>query len=502
MGRTRTIAAAAALLFAGALALRMCRPPAPPPTPPRPEVEIPVLPAPPPAVRVPRPLPPPPPATPDPERLRAFLTDLGRARLLRDRRTLDRLRAAVPPVFDSDFPWIYGWLSGDLFLGAGAAELSRLFGRQDSVPPLAGALRAASHPFLKDILIETLGAIGGDAAEAALISGLRDDGDDSIRLRCAAALAGFHAPETMRSLILALGDPSPRVRTAAAAALARLNPTGAVDALLRALRDERDAGVQADLVMSAYAGAPESVRDLIRQSVLGLPAAGEILRTRVRIQDESRYRRPYERTFFEPGGPAIPRGPTGKRIGITLETGAAITPREVGSMLFSVAPLDRYRDWFYVRKASDFPATAAFDASGNALPDVPYDDLEGTVFLHFKDPATFAEGVLGFTQGCHAFVQGVSLLHEFGHAFGTLGDEYADGSRFDASNVSRKAAAPWRPLIQFGVLAAPIRRDADFYIPSDNCFLNNSPLQSRYCPVCQLQVHSRMAELAGAPLQW
>jgi hypothetical protein len=52
------------------------------------------------------------------------------------------------------------------------------------------------------------------------------------------------------------------------------------------------------------------------------------------------------------------------------------------------------------------------------------------------------------------------------------------------------------------LLPAPLRRDAGFFIPSDNCYLNNNPAQSRFCPVCQLEIHARMADLADAPLPW
>jgi hypothetical protein len=179
-----------------------------------------------------------------------------------------------------------------------------------------------------------------------------------------------------------------------------------------------------------------------------------------------------------------------------------VTPQEVGTALFGVAPLDRYRAWFYFRKADDFPAPKAYDGNGNTMEDVPYGDLDGTVFLHFKDPQSFAKGVLGYSTGCNAFVQGASLLHEFGHTFAKLGDEYANGSRDDAANLFRKPAVPWQPLVQSGLLGAPPRRDAEFLIPTDNCFLNNSATQSRYCPVCQLEFLARIAELTGSPVPW
>jgi HEAT repeat protein len=500
--KPRTITIVAAALLAMALSLRLCRPP-PAPSPPAPELELPVLPVPSPEAAAPRrAVAPALPDRPDAARLRPFLEKLGRARLLRDRRTLDRLRQEVPPIFDTDFETLYAWLGADLFVSAGVAEAGRMFGRQDAVSPLAAVLGKAAHPFLKDVVIDALASLGGDAAAAALVGTLRGDADDSVRLRCASALGGFSGPEALRALIDALRDPSARVRTSAGAALARMNATGAVDLLLNALRDERDPAAQADLIVSAYAAGGEGSRAAVTGAILDRPAAGDLLRSRMRLRGPARYRRPYDRAFFEPGGPTVPFDASRRRIGITLESGSGVSPREVGSMLFNAAPLDRYRAWFYLRKADDFPATTAYDSFGNAMEDVPYGDSEGAVFLHFKDPASFEAGVLGYTKGCHAFVQGTSLLHEFGHAFARLGDEYAEGSREEAPNLFRQAAVPWMPLIESGLLGLSPRRDPEFYIPSENCYLNNSLTQSRYCPVCQLELHARVSELAGAPLPW
>ena len=405
-------------------------------------------------------------------------------------------------MFDSDLPALCAQIGDELFLSAGIAELARLFRWNGAVPSLAAALGKPGHVFLKDVVIETLSALGGDAAEVALLEALHQDADDTIRLRCAAAVAGFRSPEAYRALIDALRDPSPRVRSSAGVALARLNVAGTVDALLRALGEERDPSAQAELVVSAFAAGGDGSLDALLRLLEARPGAAEILRLRTRAHDDTRYRRAYDPAFFEPGGAAIPFDASKHRIGITLEPGAEVSPSEVATLLFGAAPLDRYRAWFFIRRADDFPAPKAYDAFGNPMEPVPYGDLEGTVFLHFKDPASFAKGVLGYATGCHAFVQGTSLLHEVGHAFAGLGDEYAGGSRDGAANLFRDPTVPWMPLVTSGVLPAPLRRDADFFIPSDHCYLNNSPGQRRYCPVCQLEIHARMADLAGVPLPW
>ena len=462
---------------------------------------------PPPTERPPLPGPPlrtqaPPPKPPDPERLRPFLEKLGRAKILRDRRTLAAFQAQVPAVFESDLPTLCSQLEGDLFVSAGIVELVRLFRWHDATPSLAAALGRPGHAFLKDVVIESLSALGGDAAEVALLGALQRDADDTIRLRCAAALSGFATPEAYRALIDALNDSSPRVRSSAGAALSRLNVSGTVDALLRALGEERDPATQAELAVSTYAAGGEASREALARLLELRPGATGILRSRVRTRDDTRYRRPYDRAFFDPGGPPIPFDAAKQRIGITLEPDTGVSPGEVAILLFSAAPLDRYRSWFFIRKADDFPAPKAYDGFGNPMEPVPYGDLEGTVFLHFKDPASFAKGVEGYATGCHAFVQGTSLLHEFGHAFARLGDEYAEGSRDSAANLFPQATVPWLPLVGSALLPAPLRRDTAFFIPSDDCYLSNRSAPRRYCPVCQLEIHARIAELTGAPLPW
>ncbi len=415
---------------------------------------------------------------------------------------METLRARTPLIFDSDLPALLSQLGDDLFISAGIAELARLFAWNDAVPVLAELLGRPGHAFLKDVVIDSLSALGGDAAGVALIKALQKDGDDGIRLRCAGALSTFRSPEAYGALIGALHDPSARVRSSAGGSLARMNIAGTVDALLRALGEEQDPAVQADLVVSTFAAGGETSRETLVQMLVLRPGVADILRSRTAVRDDARYRRPYSRAFFDPGGAPVAFDAAKGRIGITLEPGAGVSPSEVAILLFGAAPLDRYRAWFFIRRADDFPDPKAFDGFGNPMGPVPYGDLEGTVFLHFKDPTTFAKGVLGYTMGCNAFVQGESLLHEFGHAFAALGDEYAEGSQESAANLFRQPAVPWLPLVSSDLLPSPLHRDSEFFIPSDNCYMNNSPAQNRYCPVCQLAIHARIAELTGGRLPW
>jgi len=99
-------------------------------------------------------------------------------------------------------------------------------------------------------------------------------------------------------------------------------------------------------------------------------------------------------------------------------------------------------------------------------------------------------------------VTGVSLLHEIGHAFAQLADEYPQGSTDPAPNLFVRPGAPWLPLVAQGLLPPPHRRDDAFYVPSENCHMANRATDSRLCPVCQLEVLARLYELVGVPLPW
>jgi len=270
-----------------------------------------------------------------------------------------------------------------------------------------------------------------------------------------------------------------------------------VDALMWALAAENDPRIQADLAVTAYTMSADSKRADVVQAMLARPGLLSVLDERRRAKDDSRYRQAYDRRFFEPGQEPVHRPSAARRIGITIETGPGLTMAEAASRLFAAAPLDRYRDWFRLRKAEEFPAARFYDSYGQPAGDASYDDLDGTVFLRYRDPKSFEPGVLGYTKGCEAFVSDLSMLHEFGHAFARLGDEYPEGSTVDARNLSRVAPPPWEVL-----LPDPVRRDKSFLVPSADCHMANRPSPTRFCPVCQLEIHARLWELAGAPLPW
>ena len=467
---------------------------------------------PPPSVELPPPPPPlPPPPAPvalaagaperPPERLLPFLERLGRARLLKDRRRLADLRGGLPTLWSSDLDWLAARLHGEIFAAAGAAELIRLFGVRRAIADLGEALVHPVHPFLKDIVIETLASLGGDAV-VPLLSAIRSDADPGMRARCADALGRFEGPEAYHALATALRDPSPAVRSHASAALGQMKSQEAVRLLLESLRVEADPEVQADLAAGAFAAGGERWRAEIVNQMADRPGAVEVLRRRIDLRGDTRYARSYERSFFEPGGVPVPYDPSLRKIGFTVETGPGVTIQEVARAIFAEAPFDRYRAWFRLRRADEFPSRMAYDSYGEPAGETPFDALDGTVYIVFKDPNSFQGGVLGVTKGCVATVTSASLLHEVGHAFAGLGDEYADGSAQVAPNLAPDLPPPWQRLTDAGHLGAPPRRDDRFRMPTENCHLSNRATDTRYCPVCQLEIHARFAELTGAPAPW
>lgn len=170
-------------------------------------------------------------------------------------------------------------------------------------------------------------------------------------------------------------------------------------------------------------------------------------------------------------------------------------------------------------------STRAYNYSGTpiagGLPTSAGQGAFNLIFLKFGIKEVIKCSCNGATihtnQGNFSFVGEDSILHEIGHAFVELADEYSHprASNFAAVNLEDRSAnnLKWNGLIGQGFL--PNRRikrseiisgidRGKYLIPSNNCYMNNhrNPEDNRYCPVCQLAIISRISQLSGATPPW
>ncbi|HHT9139871.1 MAG TPA: hypothetical protein ACFYEA_01635 [Candidatus Tripitaka californicus] len=250
-------------------------------------------------------------------------------------------------------------------------------------------------------------------------------------------------------------------------------------------------------------------------------------------QYNGRYASRYPEDFFNPGGTEVNFNPSiHQKIGILIQNRTRLSLSEIAHMIFKTAPLDRYKRFFYLRIEEEFRedianntilSTRAYDYSGRAIPrGLPLSEGQGSfnlVFLRFSLREVIRCSCKGVTiqtnQGNFAYVGEDSILHEVGHAFAGLADEYSDprASDFTAVNLEDRHAhkLKWSGLIEKGFL--PNRKierreivggidRGRFLIPSNNCYMNNHQNDDRYCPVCQLAIISRISQLSGVTPPW
>ncbi len=456
--------------------------------------------------------------------LLSLLERTGRAWVLKDHKTLDALR--VPEFDDDDKAWLIAQLRGPTFIAVGACLLLAQSHTDAAVGPLGDLLKSDASIFVKDAAIDALALLQGDVALSILLGVAKGRYEASLRARAARALPAFKGPEVYRVLTdLFLNDPIASVRSAAAAAMAKLDSQQAVNIFLERLAWERKAEILTQLVIAIYHHGGEARLPELQKAIAQNAAAKGAIEEVIKRDGNDRYDFPYSSSFFAPGGPAVAVDAGLARIGITVELGKGMTLADILRPLFAAAPFDRYRALFYVRVAAEYaddlasgvPSPRAYDAAASPIGQgLPPGDLDGTVFLAFKDPATFAPGILGMTEGTKASVTLVSLLHEFGHAFAFLGDEYGSliASKSSADNLALRTppdAFAWKPLAERGFLPlnppwrVELKDGVDigtWRVPSDDCHMNNHPTDTRYCPVCQLAIIARIAELSGIPVPW
>ncbi len=451
--------------------------------------------------------------TPDRKNLRNWIEKLGRATVLRDKRSQKELKESAPKIRQSDLPYLLSLLSDPLFLSAGTAELFKIYRLPESILPLEKVLEGSAYLAAKGVAIEALAVIGGATAEQALIKQLSTNSDTGVRARIATALGQFKDLNAHKALVEALrNETDSTVRRYIGKALRRLPSPETVDVLIATMHNEPNSSVLAELAIATYQSGGESALPRIREILDRRPEARTELQNWLKLQEDAWYDQDYAASFFQSGQKGIPYYPRFRKIGITVDPAThpistAIAP------LFQKAPLDRYRDFFYIRiekewlgdLASGTNNPRAYDVDGRPVPGgIPVTDLDGTVHLRFLSGDEFSPGILGFTEGNKASVTPTSLLHEFGHALANLGDEYnhpfasdAGGANLDSPNESPK----WESLVEQGFIGPPIPR-SEKVIPSNNCYMNNHPTDNRWCPVCQLALMAKICDLSGASAPW
>ena len=252
-------------------------------------------------------------------------------------------------------------------------------------------------------------------------------------------------------------------------------------------------------------------------------------------QNDGRYSFKYPGDFFSPGRAVVEfDASVHDKIGVLVTNRTARSLSEITRMIFNTSPFDRYKQFFYFRIEDEFRedmvnnntlSTRAYDYSGRPISGgLPISEGRGSfslIFLKFGIKEVIKCSCNGATihtnQGNFSFVGEDSILHEIGHAFAGLADEYSHprASNFAAVNLEDRHASnlKWDGLIGQGFL--PNRRikrvetvngldSGKFLIPSNNCYMNNhrNPNDDRYCPVCQLAIIDRIAQLSGVTLPW
>lgn len=255
----------------------------------------------------------------------------------------------------------------------------------------------------------------------------------------------------------------------------------------------------------------------------------------VNAQNDGRYAFKYNKKFYDNGGEEVDfdQSRYGK-IGILIQNYTDRSLSDITNMIFNASPFDRYRQFFYFRIADELVKdisnnnvdnTRAYDYRGlpiiGGLPVLQGQGAFNMTFAKFGAKEVIRCSCKGVTfqtnQGNFAYVGEDSILHEIGHAFARLADEYSHpaASKFMAFNVESRTRRPpkWKGLINQGFLPNKMIKRKElingidrgqFLIPSENCYMNNhdNPKDDRYCAVCQLAIIGRISQLSGVELPW
>jgi hypothetical protein len=255
----------------------------------------------------------------------------------------------------------------------------------------------------------------------------------------------------------------------------------------------------------------------------------------VSAQNGGRYSFEYPGGFFNSNGKEVAFDTSvHRKIGVLVSNRTTLSLPEITRMIFNTSPFDRYKQFFYFRVEEEFRedmannnsfSTRAYDYDGRAISGgLPVSEGRGSfnlIFLRFGKEEMIQCSCNGATlhtnQGNFSFAGEDSLLHEIGHAFAELADEYSHpmASNFAAVNLENRHSGnfKWNGLIEQGFLPnSKIERIEEvngvdrgrFIIPSENCYMNNhnNPKDNRYCPVCQIAIIGRITQLSGAAAPW
>jgi hypothetical protein len=268
---------------------------------------------------------------------------------------------------------------------------------------------------------------------------------------------------------------------------------------------------------------------------------------------EPRYQLQYQKDFFKTGGAQIKFNPDEYlRIGVLIENKTNWSLNEILNIFFSVAPFDRYRNFFEFTMTQNIDQAlalkneflTAYDGWGNRLAggfDISSTRIQASlIILKVGDVEFFKTGTRGYSRGKTAVAQPYTILHELGHVLARLGDEYSvqEGEEYTEFETLAKSMGEqfhsrlsgwrtqtkpnldlrtrkvlkWQPLIDQGFIPTErIERKefqyggkevGRFVIPTAHCVMNNPERDNEFCPVCQLQIIEMICQFTGAPIPW
>ena len=282
--------------------------------------------------------------------------------------------------------------------------------------------------------------------------------------------------------------------------------------------------------MNRFARLNIQLKDILIMMLLLLLPIGQAL-----AQHDERYSSKYPGDFFNDGNEEVEfNASVHRRIGVLVSNRTTRPLSEITRMIFNASPFDRYKQFFYFRVEEEFRedmannntvSTRAYDYNGRAI-NGGLSTSEGRgsfnlIFLTFGMKEVIQCSCNGATihtnQGNFSFAGEDSILHEIGHAFAELADEYSHSraSNFTAVNLENRGVQTpkWNGLTEQGILPGRLIKRIEevngvdrgrFVIPSNNCYMNNhrNPNDDRYCPVCQLAIIDRISQLSGVTSLW